>query len=137
MGGVKEKSVVDSGNFISCDTKIILVDGENSGEIFTACEDGYMGSTFRALEIRNIDVAFFCYFVSTQKEHYGKNKRGSTIPHLNKDLFYSTPIPLPPLSEQKRIVARLDSLFEKLDAAAEILQAILAGGELRRSAMLL
>lgn len=56
---------------------------------------------------------------------------GVTVSDLSK-----VQIPLPPLPEQKRIVARLDGLFAKLDAAREILQAILAGGELRRSAIL-
>ena len=45
-------------------------------------------------------------------------------------------IPLPPIDEQKRIVAVIESLFEKLDAAKSIVQKILDGYELRRAAIL-
>ena len=55
---------------------------------------------------------------------------------MNKTLFYATSIPLPPLDEQKRIVAVIESLFEKLDAAKSIVQKFLDGYELRRAAIL-
>ena len=45
-------------------------------------------------------------------------------------------IPLPPIDEQKRIVAIIESLFEKLDEAKSIVQKILDGYELRRAAIL-
>ena len=137
LRGTNEKNFVESGNYVEEGSKLILVDGENSGEIFTVKENGYMGSTLRELKIfETVDADFFQYFVSTKKELYRKNKRGSAIPHLNKKLFYSTPIPLPPLDEQKRIVAVIESLFEKLDAAKSIVQKILDGYELRRAAIL-
>lgn len=137
LRGTNEKTFVESGNYVEEDSKLILVDGENSGEIFTVEENGYMGSTLRELKIfETVDADFFQYFVSTKKELYRQNKRGSAIPHLNKNLFYSTPIPLPPLDDQKRIVAVIESLFKKLDAAKSIVQKILDGYELRRAAIL-
>ncbi len=112
LRGVKVAKIVDSGKFISAGTKIILVDGENSSEIFTAPEDGYLGSTFRALQIAdNVDADYFQYFVSTKKELYHSKKRGSAIPHLDKKIFNSTPINLPPLEEQKEIVCILEKLL--------------------------
>ena len=137
LRGTKEKNLVGSGNFISEGTKVILVDGENSGEIFTVFENGYLGSTLRELKIfENVDADFFQYFVSTKKNLYRQNKKGSAIPHLNKNLFYSTLFPLPPIDEQKKIVERIESLFSKLDAAKEKVQTVLDGYELRRSAIL-
>ena len=137
LRGMKEKFFVDSGNYIEAGTKIILVDGENSGEIFTAPEVGYMGSTFCVLNIsKSVNADFFQYFASTKKDFYKKNKRGSAIPHLNKNLFNSMPFPLPPLDEQQRIVALLDELFLKLDEAKTLAQAVIDGAELRRTALL-
>ena len=128
LRGKSQKNLVENGNYIAKGSKIILVDGENSGEIFTVFENGYMGSTLRALKILEyVDADFFQYFISTKKELYRKNKKGSAIPHLNKNLFYSTLFPLPPLDEQKRIVAILESLFSKLDAAKSIVQKVLDG----------
>ena len=40
------------GKFVHKGDNIILVDGENSGEVFTVPCDGYMGSTFKQLLVR-------------------------------------------------------------------------------------
>lgn len=46
LRGKIEGTNIDSGKFVKKGTMLILVDGENSGEVFFASEDGYMGSTF-------------------------------------------------------------------------------------------
>ena len=43
---------------------------------------------------------------------------------------------LPPLDEQRRIVARIESLFAKLDAAKAKVQAVLDAHETRKAALL-
>ena len=137
LRGNKEKKFVSSGKFIKKGTKVILVDGENSGEIFTVPEDGFMGSTFKALSISNVDENYLQYFISTKKDLYRNNKKGSAIPHLNKDLFFNLPFPLPPtIEEQRRIVKRIESLFEKLDAAKEKAQNVVDSFEVRKAAIL-
>lgn len=137
LRGNKEKNFVSSGKFIKKGTRVILVDGENSGEIFTVPEDGFMGSTFKALSISNVDENYLQYFISTKKDLYRNNKKGSAIPHLNKDLFFDMPFPLPPtIEEQRRIVERIESLFEKLDAAKEKAQNVLDSFETRKAAVL-
>lgn len=47
-----------------------------------------------------------------------------------------TMLPLPPLTEQQRIVDRIESIFAKLDEAKEKAQAVVDGFELRKSAIL-
>lgn len=47
-----------------------------------------------------------------------------------------TMLPLPPLTEQQRIVDRIESVFAKLDEAKEKAQAVVDGFELRKSAIL-
>ena len=42
---------------------------------------------------------------------------GLTVPKLNQAQLRSIPIPLPPLAEQQRIVAKLDAAFAKIDGA--------------------
>lgn len=51
-------------------------------------------------------------------------------------LFKNYSIPLPPLSEQQRIVDRIESLFAKLDEAKEKAQAVVDGFEDRKAAIL-
>jgi type I restriction enzyme, S subunit len=44
---------------------------------------------------------------------------GLTVPKLNQAQLRSIPIPLPPLSEQQRIVDKLDAAFAEIDAALD------------------
>ena len=53
LRGNKEAKLVNEGKFIERSSKVILVDGENSGEVFDIPTDGYMGSTFRLLYFTN------------------------------------------------------------------------------------
>lgn len=137
LRGLKKPKIVSAGKFINKSSKVILVDGENSGEVFDIFVDGYMGSTFRLLCFSEIVYEQYCrYFIITNKEIYSKSKKGSAIPHLNKELFFNMPFPLPPLVEQQRIVERIESLFAKLDEAKENLQNVLDGFETRKAAIL-
>ena len=45
---------------------------------------------------------------------------GLTVPKLNQANLKTIPIPLPPLAEQQRIVAKLDAAFAEIDAAIEL-----------------
>lgn len=48
-----DPEIKEKGRFVEKNTKVILVDGENSGEVFLTHTDGYMGSTFRILYINS------------------------------------------------------------------------------------
>lgn len=60
----------------------------------------------------------------------------TTISIVNKSKVERTIIPLPPLFEQHRLVARIESLFAKLDAAKEKVQSVLDSHETRKAALL-
>lgn len=51
LRGQSSPTIIEKGRFVLSDDNIILVDGENSGEVFTVPQDGYMGSTFKQLWI--------------------------------------------------------------------------------------
>lgn len=127
----------NSGVIVEKGQKVILVDGENSGEVFVIPDRGYMGSTFRILNIsKQFDEMYIRYFIDIFREELKKNKIGSAIPHLNKELFYGLQFPLPPLPEQHRIVERIESLFSKLDEAKEKAQEVIDSFETRKAAIL-
>ncbi len=62
--------------------------------------------------------------------------QGTTRLNVNANVLKKLLFPLPPLSEQHRIVSRIESLFAKLDEAKEKAQAVVDGFELRKSAIL-
>lgn len=127
----------NSGVIVEKGQKVILVDGENSGEVFVIPDRGYMGSTFRILNIsKQFDEMYIRYFIDIFREELKKNKIGSAIPHHNKELFYGLQFPLPPLPEQHRIVERIESLFSKLDEAKEKAQEVIDSFETRKAAIL-
>ena len=106
-----------SGVVVDSNFKLILVDGENSGEIFTPPFQGYMGSTFKILDVTlEIDFQYLLLIFELNLDLYRNSKTGAAIPHLNKKLFKENLIALPPLNEQQRIVKKLsefDPLLER------------------------
>ena len=106
-----------SGVVVDSNFKLILVDGENSGEIFTPPFQGYMGSTFKILDVTlEIDFQYLLLIFELNLDLYRNIKTGAAIPHLNKKLFKENLIALPPLNEQQRIVKKLsefDPLLER------------------------
>ncbi|MCI6475850.1 MAG: restriction endonuclease subunit S [Mucispirillum sp.] len=108
----QEKQMYTEGIKVNKHDYIILVDGENSGEVFRAFEDGILGSTFKILNINsNLYNNYILYILYFYKDTFKKSKKGAAIPHLDKELFKNILIPLPPLKEQERIVKKVDELL--------------------------
>ena len=61
---------------------------------------------------------------------------GTTRLKLTQASMNVIPMVLPPRAEQSRIIARIESLFAKLDEAKEKIQEVLDGADLRRAAIL-
>ncbi len=115
LRGKSSPTFLDKGRFVCKNDSIILVDGENSGEVFTVPKDGYMGSTFKQLWLSTaMHKPYLLAFILFHKEALRNSKRGAAIPHLNKELFYNLPIGIPPYQEQERIAKRINKLFQLL-----------------------
>ena len=115
LRGKSSATIVEKGKFVYVGDNIILVDGENSGEVFTVPQDGYMGSTFKQLWLSSaMWKPYILAFILFYKEDLRNSKRGAAIPHLNKELFYNLPIGIPPYQEQQRIAKRINELSQLL-----------------------
>jgi len=116
LRGKTEGDYLQKGRFVEKGDNIILVDGENSGEVFTIPRNGYMGSTFKKLWVNPVmDLQYVLHFIQFYKDLLRNSKKGAAIPHLNKELFYSLLIGIPPLSEQQRIVNTIQNIFRCIE----------------------
>lgn len=118
----KEKSTetISAGKYVSKGSLLILVDGENSGEVFRAPCNGYQGSTFKPLVINNnVHTEYLLLVIEMSRKMLRENKVGSAIPHLNKKIFKAIPVHLPPYQEQTRIVDEVTNLNKLLDIIME------------------
>ena len=109
LRGKSSETIVEQGKLVYKGDNIMLVDGENSGEVFIVPQDGYMGSTFKQLWISSsMHEPYVLAFIQFYKETLRNSKKGAAIPHLNKELFYGLIIGIPPLQEQKRVVQKIE-----------------------------
>ena len=115
LRGKSPATIVEKGRFVYAGDNIILVDGENSGEVFTVPQDGYMGSTFKQLWLSSVMwKPYILAFILFYKEELRNSKRGAAIPHLNKELFYNLPVGISPYQEQQRIAKLIEKLSQLL-----------------------
>lgn len=100
---------------------VMALTGENNYDIALAC--AYTGNEIVAI---GGDMTAFThnvnplYLVIAINSPYGikcksKLATGNIIVHISNDKLASIPFPLPPLAEQKRIVARVEELMARID----------------------
>lgn len=88
--------------------------------------------------IPKFNSLYLYYFIKSEYfiEQLWRKASATTISIVNKSKMEDCVFPLPPLTEQQRIVERIESLFTKLDEAKEKLQNVLDDFETRKAAIL-
>ena len=114
--GKSEITYLTQGKVVVPPCKAILVDGENSGEIFNITEKGYLGSTFKVLQISKcISEEWLHILLNTYRDLFKNSKVGAAIPHLNKNLFRNLIVGVPPIEEQQRITDKIEKLMKGIE----------------------
>ena len=85
-----------------------------------------------------INSRYFYLLMTSDYVVNGLNRfmKGDNSPSIRKDDILNFAYPLPPISEQQRIVDCIESLFAKLDEAKQKAQDVLDGFETRKAAIL-
>lgn len=91
---------------------------------------------FKVLPYECIEKSYLYYFLCRVVSELYTKTHGSGMVHITKNMFINTPIPVPPIQDQKRIVARIEELFSNLDSAVETLQKTKQQLEVYRQAVL-
>lgn len=79
---------------------------------------------------------FLFYYLPDPLKKINDATPSVTVKHLSTKTLAITPVPVPPLPEQQRIVNRIESLFAKLDEAKQKAQDALDSFETRKAAIL-
>jgi type I restriction enzyme S subunit len=105
------KSIIDGYN-------IYLSTGGNFYIHFYEGKASYSTDTWSIKTKNNTDIKYFYFFLLLNREYINeKHFKGATIKHLQKNDFREIEIPLPPISEQQRIVAILEEAFAAIGKA--------------------
>ena len=76
---------------------------------------------------KQLNKHFMCYAINQNLDKYiNKAHGGVGLRHITKSKFEEEEIPLPPLNEQKRIVAKIESVFARIDAIDEHITKLLS-----------
>ena len=104
---------------------LIAMSGATTGKIglYDTEEISYLNQRVGLFRIENSNLrSYLFYFLSTQIEKNLELSLGAAQPNLSTEQINNIELPLPPLEEQKRIVAKLDILFAKIDKAIALHQ---------------
>jgi len=87
------------------------------GPVNICKEKSCIGRGLAALRPINntIFYLFLFYYLKSVEKNWTDTGKGSTFQAVRKRDLQGLPIPLPPLPEQRRIVARIEELFNKID----------------------
>lgn len=110
--------------------------GAYSGTMNISLPKAYVTSNSLIINspVLKLNPKFICYMFKSQDIR--NLISGTAQPQVTVQAFRSFPVPLPPLPEQQRIVARIENLFAKLDEVKEKAQAVVDGYEDRKAAIL-
>ena len=106
------------------ETEVLLVWDGSIGKCGSGLS-GAIGSTLVGLKaLGGIQTKFLEYTLMQQNNFIKETSTGTGLQHINKDFFKICKIPLPPLPEQHRIVAKLDAIFASIESNKQRLEKI-------------
>lgn len=121
---ISEKAVANSTTNLVPKESLIVVTRVGLGKVAIAQERLCFSQDSQALIGSGdfLDPRFALYYLSMAVQIFKYQNRGTTIAGVTKQQLAELPFPVAPLSEQRRIVAKIEELFTQLDAGVEELR---------------
>ncbi|WP_294189025.1 restriction endonuclease subunit S [uncultured Clostridium sp.] len=100
--------------------------------------EGATNQQINSIIPNRINSLYIYYYVLSEyfQRELVSNSSATTISIINKSKMGELAVPIAPLKEQQRIVDKIESLFEKLDKAKELIEEARDNFEKRKSAIL-
>lgn len=114
---------------------LMVWDGSRSGLVGKGM-NGALGSTLVRIYFPSMVNDYAFYFLQSKYQQINTRAKGVGIPHVDPDLLWNYDFPIAPLSEQHRIVAKIEELFSELDKGIENLKTAQAQLKVYRQALL-
>ena len=115
-GEYREFTSPDGAKVASEGDLLIVWDGARSGLVGRMPCEGAVGSTLAVLQPLLIDTDYLQRFLQANFDFINSNTRGTGIPHVDPEILWSIEFPIAPLVEQKRMVAKVEALLERVNA---------------------
>ncbi len=112
----RTKFTTEPTKFCQAGDLILCVRGSTTGRMNIAGYDSCIGRGVASIRSDQYQE-WINFFIHVSREKIYSLGSGSTFPNVSGSTLAKLEVPLPPLSEQKRIVAILDEVFAGIDAA--------------------
>jgi type I restriction enzyme S subunit len=122
-GIIDEFADVKSSKLINKTDILVVWDGARFGLTGMGME-GAAGSTLMVLTPVLNKPEYIYNFIIRHYSYINSKPKGTGTPHVNPDIFWKLQLPIAPLNEQKRIVAKLDKIMPRIDAVKERLDKV-------------
>lgn len=132
---IDEKYIVHQGDLL------IAMSGATTGKngVYMSANIAYLNQRVGNIKVKNKELLiekFRNFYIANMQNEILNTAYGGAQPNISSQKMSVMTFPLPPLSEQQRIVERIEELFAKLDEAKERLQEVAESFAVRKAAFL-
>lgn len=114
---------------------LMVWDGARAGLVGKGM-NGALGSTLVRINFPSMVNNYAFYFLRSKYQQINTRAKGSGTPHVDPNLLWNYDFQIPPINEQRRIVAKIEELFSELDKGIENLKTARAQIKVYRQALL-